>query len=217
MKFTEILFERVKHIWDGYLEHPFIVELGEGTLEKDKFKNYLIQDYLYLVEYSKVFALGIVKSESVEEMKFYLQALRGTVEDETAVHIEYLEGFGYSREKTEKCDALIENSSYTSYMQSIALKGNMKEIAMAVMPCTWGYYYIGSNLKEKYNDKIQTNFYKSWIEEYSSENFKNTTEKWINYIDEICKNIQEDEKEELIKIFINSSVYEMEFWNMAYK
>lgn len=217
MKFTDILFERVKDIWEGYLEHPFIVKLGEGTLDKEKFKNYLIQDYLYLVEYSKVFAQAIVKSESVEEMKFYLQALRGTVEDETAVHIEYLEYFGYSREKTEKCKMLIPNINYTSYMQSVALKGNMKEIAMAVMPCTWSYYYIGTNLREKYSNSLEGNFYKGWIEEYSSESFEITIGKWFEYINDICKELDEEEKEELIQIFINSSIYEMEFWNMGYK
>ena len=48
MKFSEVLFSEVKKIWDGYLEHPFVKGIGEGTLDKEKFKNYLIQDYLYL-------------------------------------------------------------------------------------------------------------------------------------------------------------------------
>ncbi len=48
MKFTDYLFKEVKEIWDEYLTHPFVKEMGEGTLDKDKFKNYLIQDYLYL-------------------------------------------------------------------------------------------------------------------------------------------------------------------------
>ncbi|MBU3158147.1 hypothetical protein LL038_18940 [Clostridium estertheticum] len=60
MKFTDYIFEEVKGFWNSYLEHPFIKEIGEGTLDKGKFKNYLIQDYLYLKEYSKVFCVGLV-------------------------------------------------------------------------------------------------------------------------------------------------------------
>ena len=41
MKFSEDLFDEVKEIWDEYLKHPFVKGIGEGTLDKEKFKNYL--------------------------------------------------------------------------------------------------------------------------------------------------------------------------------
>ena len=50
MLFTDYLFENVKYIWDDYLNHPFLKEMGQGTLDREKFKSYLIQDYLYLKE-----------------------------------------------------------------------------------------------------------------------------------------------------------------------
>ncbi len=98
-----------------------------------------------------------------------------------------------------------------------ALKGDSKDIAMTIMPCTWSYYYIGKHLYETYKDRLEENFYVPWIKEYASEEFRQCTEEWIDYIDEICENISEDEKERLKDIFIKSSLYEMEFWNMANK
>ena len=71
MKFSEELFDEVKEIWDEYLKHPFVKGIGEGTLDKEKFKNYLIQDYLYLKDYAKVFAMVLVKARTMKEMKFY--------------------------------------------------------------------------------------------------------------------------------------------------
>ena len=50
MRFTEKLLKESMPIWEKYLEHPFIKEIGEGTLDKNKFKEYLVQDYLYLKE-----------------------------------------------------------------------------------------------------------------------------------------------------------------------
>ena len=32
MKLTEILYEDVKEIWDGYLKHPFVSGIGDGSL-----------------------------------------------------------------------------------------------------------------------------------------------------------------------------------------
>lgn len=142
IKFTDCLFKEVKEIWDEYLTHPFVKEMGEGSLEKDKFKNYLIQDYLYLKEYSKVFCIGIVKAKTMKEMRFFYNSIQGTMNDETAVHIKYLKEFGVSEEDVENYKCKLVTSSYTSYMQALALTGDLKEIAATIMPCTWSYSFI---------------------------------------------------------------------------
>ena len=69
MLFTDYLYENSKEVWDKYLEHPFLIELGEGTLDKEKFRKYLIQDYLYLIEYAKVYAMACVKSRNMKDIK----------------------------------------------------------------------------------------------------------------------------------------------------
>ena len=217
MKFSEVLFKEVEELWNKYLEHPFLKGIGEGTLEREKFKNYLVQDYLYLKDYAKVFAMGLVKSRTMKEMKFYHEAIKGVLDDETAVHISYLKNFGLNPEDIEKYHCELITASYTSYMLGIALKGDSKDIAMTIMPCTWSYYYIGKHLYETYKDILEENFYSPWIKEYASDEFRQCTEEWIDYINEICEDVSEMEKERLKDIFIKSSLYEMEFWNMANK
>lgn len=217
MKFSEELFDEVKEIWDEYLKHPFVKGIGEGTLDKEKFKNYLIQDYLYLKDYAKVFAMGLVKARTMKEMKFYHESIKGVLDDETAVHVNYLKGFGLTTEEVEKYKVELTTASYTNYMLGIVLKGDSKDIAMTIMPCTWSYYYIGKHLYETYKDILEENFYSPWIKEYASDEFRQCTEEWIDYINEICEDVSEMEKERLKDIFIKSSLYEMEFWNMANK
>ena len=102
-------------------------------------------------------------------------------------------------------------------MLGIALKGDCKEIAMATMPCTQSYYYIGKYLYDTYKENLDNNFYAPWILEYSTESFKKCVDDWKIYIDDICKDLSKEEEEQLIDIFIKSSLYEMDFWNMANK
>ncbi|MGL4571106.1 MAG: thiaminase II [Clostridium sp.] len=217
MKFTDYLFEESREIFDEYLEHPFLKEIGEGTLDKEKFKEYLIQDYLYLKEYAKVFCVGVIKAESMDEMRFFYNSIKGTMEDETAVHIKYLEGFNVSTEKAENSKIKLINTSYTSYMLGQALTGDIYDIIAAVLPCTWSYSYIGKKLLGKYKNKLENNFYKEWIEMYACEEYDEFTELWINYTNEKCKDLSKEKKEKLKDIFIKSSVYEMQFWDMAYE
>ena len=68
MRFTEKLLKEAMPIWEKYLDHPFIKEIGEGTLDKNKFREYLVQDYLYLKEYAKVFC-AIIQQRELWRMK----------------------------------------------------------------------------------------------------------------------------------------------------
>lgn len=49
--FVEYLLEHpdVAPVWDEFINHPFVLAMGDGTLPLESFKQYLIQDYLYLV------------------------------------------------------------------------------------------------------------------------------------------------------------------------
>ena len=216
MKFTDILFEDVRELWEKYLEHPFVKEIGEGTLDKEKFKNYLVQDYLYLKEYAKVFAMGLVKAENLSDMNLYYGSIKGILEDETEVHTNYLKYFGIDQDKVFDNRKEMTTESYTSYMLGIGLKGDLKEIAMTILPCAWSYQFIGRSLYEKHKDALDNNFYKPWIEEYSSVEFEEGSEVWKNHINDLCKDISEKEAENLRDIFMKSSLYEMDFWDMAY-
>ena len=217
MKFTDYLFEEVKDIWQSYLDHPFVAEIGEGTLPKEKFKKYLIQDYLYLKEFSRVFAMGMVKASTVKEMKFFNKAAKGSIEDEAAIHVEYMKKLGILPVEAEKCEYEIVSSSYTSYMQAISLTGGVKEIVMATLPCNWSYNYIGHYLYETYKNNVEGNYYKEWIEMYSDPEFDEVLKEWLEYTNELCKDINEKEIKKLTDIFVKSSLYELEFWNMAYE
>lgn len=217
MKFTDYLFKETKEIFDEYLKHPFLKELGQGILDKEKFKDYLIQDYLYLKQYAKVFCIGIVKSQDMDDMKFFYESVKGIMEDETDVHIKYLKNFGISRKDLENEKMNLVNSSYTSYMLGQALTGDVYDIIAAILPCTWSYDYIGHKLYTKYRDNLDNNFYKEWIESYSNEEYHELANKWIDYTNIMCENLSDSKKKKLKDIFINSCLYEMKFWNMAYK
>lgn len=49
--FVEYLLERpdVKDVWKQFVHHPFVMAIGDGSLPRESFKGYLVQDYLYLV------------------------------------------------------------------------------------------------------------------------------------------------------------------------
>ena len=49
--FSDRLFKTAEPIWNACLNHPFVQGIADGTLEQEKFKHYMKQDYVYLIEY----------------------------------------------------------------------------------------------------------------------------------------------------------------------
>ncbi|MGL4849752.1 MAG: thiaminase II [Clostridium sp.] len=212
MEFTEVLYEEVKDIWEAYLRHPFIQGMKDGTLDRELFRDYLVQDYLYLKEYAKLFCMGIVKSKDMDEMRFLYKSINGTME-EGASHIRYMEELGVSEKEAEKTKADDRNINYTNYMLNVALQGDIKDIGIATLACSWSYGFIGEYLVK--NAKLENNYYKDWINLYGEESYNDFKKVWLSYVNKLCKDSSKEEKRRYIQIFRKCSIYELEFWNMA--
>ena len=94
MKVTQRLLKAVEKTWDDYYTHPFVSGIKEGTLDKEKFRYYILQDYLYLIDYARVFALGAAKSPDVETMTMFAHELTDTLDNEMDIHDDSSIGLG---------------------------------------------------------------------------------------------------------------------------
>ena len=211
MKLTDILFESVKEIWNSYLEHPFVKGLSDGTLPLDKFRYYTIQDNLYLVDYSKVFALGIVKSKEQRDMQVFMHLMQGAFSGETKAHNEFLSGIGITEEIMKNAKPSLSNESYTKYMLAVSHDGGACEAAVAVLACGWSYKVIG-DFAASQNGHEGTYFCKDWVDLYSSKEYADEIEENIQLVNRLGKDYTAEQIEQLKTIIINCSKYEYLFW-----
>ena len=167
--FTEELYENVKEMWDGYCEHPFVDGIGSGELDIEKFKFYMIQDYLYLLDYAKVYSLGAIKSNDEETMAKFTLLANGILNTEMSIHRNYMKKLGITSEEVKNAKMHIDNISYTHYMLAVSYAGGVAEVAVSLLSCLWSYELIGKYLYKKYG--IQDNFYADWIRGYISEGY----------------------------------------------
>jgi thiaminase/transcriptional activator TenA len=215
MKFSESLYESVKDIWDSYYTHPFVRGIGEGTLDKDKFKFYMIQDYIYLLDYAKVYALGVVKAETEEVMQDFSSMVNGILNGEMSIHRSYMKKLGITTEEIKNAKASLTNISYTHYMLAVSQTGTLGDVAVSLLSCMWSYLEIGRNLSE-IPGSLEHEFYGDWIKGYISKEYEKETQWLLDLVDDIAKNMSNKELDKLKEVFINSSKYELMFWDMAY-
>lgn len=215
-KFTKRLYENVQPIWEKNHQHPFVQELGRGTLAEEKFIQYMKQDYVYLIDYAKLLAVGVTKAHNLEMMNKFSSVLHDTLHFEMELHRQFAEEFGITREELEKTKPTPDNLAYTNYMLNVAQNGSLAEVVASLLPCAWDYSEIGKLLRKQYGDQLSTNRYAKWIETYDSEEFGQGAKWLIDLMDELADGKPERELAVLEKHFQITSKYEYLFWDMNY-
>ena len=90
VKLSERIYERAKALWPRYLTHPFVTEMADGTLPKEKFRYYMVQDYLYLRDYVKIFAAILQKTDDFEQIRFLSGEMANTIDETFRTHLPYM-------------------------------------------------------------------------------------------------------------------------------
>ena len=128
MKITAAMVDRAMPIWEEIMKTPFIQEMIDGTLPVEKFKNYTIQDTLYIKGFSRTYAYGFINSDDIKIMRRFYQCMHVILADESMLHIRYLKEFyGMDEEKVYELKMEPENKAYTDYMVEIAKTGTAQE------------------------------------------------------------------------------------------
>ncbi len=216
MKLSEILFNSVEHIWNSYLTHPFITKMADGTLEIEKFKYYMLQDYVYLKDYIKVFAIGSTKSDEFDEIKFFCDNMYAVLDETYKVHIPYMKRLGITEKDIMNVKPHIDNTSYTKYMLYEGQNGDMLSCLIAILSCSWSYAFISKKIVEKNKSCLENETYGEWFNEYYCKEYQETNEKLIQKVDNLSNNLSQKTIDKLTEIFVNCSIYEAKFWDLAY-
>ena len=213
--FSDRLFKTAAPVWNACLAHPFVQGIADGTLEQEKFRHYMKQDYVYLVEYCKIFAIGAAKSPDLETMGLFASLLHGTLHIEMDLHRAYAAEFGISNAELEQTQASAAMTGYTSYMLNMAQAGGVENAAAAVLACAWSYNHIGQQLAARHPASLQHPLYGKWVLMYSSPEFTALAERCIALVNRLAAGKPEHELQALEDIVVKTSYFEYMFWDMA--
>ena len=213
---SERLRQAAAPIWEECLRHPFVTGIGDGTLGVEKFQYFMLQDYLYLFDYARVFALGVVKARDPKLMRTFAENVNAILGGEMNIHRAYMERLGITEDQVFAVKPALDNTSYTHYMLAVAESGGPMEIVAAILACSWSYAEIGQALAKR-PGAADHPFYGEWVRGYASENYAATNQALMALMDELAKDATGAQFDRLEEIFVNCSRYELGFWDMAWE
>ena len=216
MTFTADIRARAERLHQAIFNHPFITGIGDGTLDVERFKHFIRQDYLYLIEYSRVLALAAARASSIESMGRFAQLLTETLNTEMALHRGYCARFGITQAELEATKAAPTTQAYTDFFVKTAYHGSFAELACALLPCMWDYCEIGLMLAQR-GKPVHQPLYAEWIDMYSSAEFQALADWLRGLVDQLAKGASAEERACMEAAYVTSTRYEYAFWEMAWR
>lgn len=216
MRFTEHLRRQTVDLRRQVLQHPFVTGIGDGTLPLEAFRLYMCQDYVFLIDYSRVLALAAAKAGDLDTMGRFAELLHETLNTEMALHRGFAAKFGISPDELEATQAAPGTRAYTQHLLTVAYGGDLADITAAILPCMWDYSDIGQALSGQGSPSPQP-LYNEWIQMYAAPEFAALATWLRDLLDRLGNGISAGRQARLSRLFADSCRYEYLFWDMAYR
>ncbi len=211
---TERLWSEVADVRAAILAHPFLTGLTDGSLPRDAFRHYVVQDALYLREYARALALCAARAPHEDAIVMFCQHAAGAIAVERELHDGFLVDLGLDRDALAAAEPSPACRAYTSYLLASCATGSYLEAVAAVLPCYWIYADVGGALLERSSPDP---LYARWIATYGGEEFAAIVAAACAEADRAGAEIGPREWRAVRERFVTTSRYEWMFWDAGWR
>lgn len=214
--FTEIARAQTRPYWEGSFQHPFLVQLQNGTLPLEKFRYYLIQDSYYLHHFSILYNKVAEQTKNAELQQQMIENAASLAKGELAIRAEFFEKLAITEEEVRETPIAPTTYHYVSHMYRQLVESNDWVAAASLLPCSWLYFEIGKALQDS---KIQSPMpvYQKWINTYGESEAQKVIDKECTLLNRLYNKSTPEQQEKMVSAFVISTKMEFNFWEMAYQ
>lgn len=214
MSFSQDVWQRNLELYQKTLALPFNQQLAQGTLNRDAFSHYVIQDAYYLLAYGRALAVCAAKAFEADDVIQFSEAAKIAIVVERSLHNGFMQDFGISKAQFENTPLTLACHHYTSYLQATAWAESYPVVLAALLPCFWIYAEVGKDIVDK---AAANNLYQAWIDTYAGEDFHTAVRNVIATVDRVAARVDADTLEKMHTAYTHAARLEWLFWDSAFE
>ena len=214
MNFADRAWENINNIYNSILTMDFIRELQEGSLSQKIFQHYIIQDAIYLGEFSRTLAIIAAKAPNPELQLQFIRNAQDAIVVERSLHEEFFAEFDISPQVALTSQPSPTCLNYTNFLLATAYQYSFPVSVAAVLPCFWIYLEVGKHIYQQSQNRV--NPYQKWIDTYVDVDFETSVQGVIEVANLMATKVGAAEWELMTQVFYRASQFEWMFWDSAY-
>jgi thiaminase (transcriptional activator TenA) len=213
-KFSANVWAEAATLRQSIKDLPFNRELAAGTLHREKFQFYILQDSIYLEAYSRTLSIASSKAPDTDAMLEFANAASVAIQVERALHAGFFKQFKVTTDGRAQTEPSPTCLNYTNFLLTTAAVGSYAELVAAILPCFWVYWEVGQHISAV---TVRPNTYDAWINTYADESFGDATKRMIALTDQVAAQEDAPTVEKMRRAFLRCTQFEWMFWDSAYK
>jgi len=214
IRFSDEAWERTRRLREAIHRLPFNTELAAGSLTRERFRGYILQDALYLGRFSRALAIAAAKAPDSDAMQSFAQSALRAVAVEQALHGQYLREFSIDPARIGEAETSPDCLAYTSYLIAAAYHEPWEVLVAALLPCFRIYWDVGCAIAQR---AALENPYRAWIDTYADERFGKAVETAVAVGDRAAAAVTATTRAAMLAAFVRACQYEWLFWDGAYQ
>jgi thiaminase (transcriptional activator TenA) len=214
MVFTTELWTAIRPIYAEILRHPFIAGLTDGSLPRESFQFYAVQDALYLRDFARALSIASARAPREDWIIMFAEHAAGALRVERSLHESFFADFGLKPDHVARTPLAPTNLAYTSYLLAVAYGAPFHEALAALLPCYWIYWEVGKALERAGSGDP---LYARWIGTYASAEFGGVVRAVLDATDAVAAALGDGERAAMRRHFVTTSRYEWMFWEMGFR
>lgn len=199
---------------EAMMSHPFVLGIGDGSLTRGRFRHFMVQDYLFLIDYARALAMGAAKAREPETMSWFATATDYILNTEMGLHRGYCAGVGIGAEELDNARPTPTTHGYTGYLLRVATLGTVPELMAALVPCVWGYWQVGEQLAAAGKPSVAE--YAEWIDTYAGPENAEVAESARDLCDRLAAAASDQERQAMGDAYTTCWLWERAFWQAAW-
>ena len=214
---SEILYAQTVSLWEEAADKPFVTGMALGTLDQRRFRHYMLQDYLYLLDYIDILSCILELTSDPDLNSFLRDVIEETRKEAERVHISNLRETGFEEKELLNCareDVIVE---YLAYMKRQLKEEGLLGGLTALLQCSWVYAYIGQTVKDRYPGEVARSPFRDWFDAYTCEEYLLCNQRWIDVLNREAAEISPNERDRLCTVFKKCAEYENRLWDRLYE
>lgn len=210
--FSQRLLELGRPYLQRQLEHPTVRGIADGTLDESRFRAWLAQDYLFLLDYVRLFALAAARAPDAVTLGRLVDLAHSTFHQELSLHRSYAAQFGLGEAQLEGTSKSRTCAAYTDFLLRTAATGDFAETVAALLPCMWGYSQLGQAMAARGLPAEPR--YRHWVETYADPGFAELAAWCADLLDQATQGLGPARLDACERAFVTALDHELAFWDV---
>lgn len=208
------MFAEIGDLFAKILDHPFVRGLGDGSLSRERFVHYMVQDAHYLAMFARALALAAAKTPDTAAQVELARASHDAIVVERALHDSFFRDFGVDEATFSASRPSPTCFAYGHFLISTAAAEDFPVAVAALLPCFHIYGEVGKVLLAK---SVPGNPWQRWIDTYADESFAEQVRKVMGIVDRAHEAASDAVRARMREVYLTSSRLEWMFWDAAWR